>query len=233
MQWRIHAVLPHLRGRVLDIGCGTNDLLRRYRQRQPTAEAAESVGVDVFDWPGADLLVDDSSTLPYADASFETVAFVASLNHIPNRVDVLRECRRLIRGGGQVVVTMLPPRLSWAWHQVRRPWDADQIERGMQPGEVYGLTRRQIDDLLRKAGFEPVGHCRFMLGMNLLTLARPAVSAVNGSKVRLGRRQAREAGDESADEAEALLPQPVAARVTDRVTEAPVAPVSPVGAAER
>ena len=186
MHWRIAAVLPHLRGRVLDVGCGTNDLLKRYRAKAKQPRAADSVGVDVFDWPGADLLVDDSADLPYDDASFDTVAVVAALNHIPNRAEVLRECRRLLRPGGRIVLTMLPPTLSWAWHQVRRPWDADQTERGMQPGEVWGLSRRQIDLLLTDAGFAPTRRSRFMLGLNLLTLAEPAAvpaaaKAVNGT----------------------------------------------------
>ena len=172
MHWRIDAVLPHLRGRVLDVGCGTGDLLRRYREANAgDARAGASVGVDVFDWPGADLLVEDSSDLPYADASFDTVAVVAALNHIPNRGEVLRECRRLLRPGGQIVVTMLPPTLSKLWHRARRPWDADQTQRGMRPGEVWGLTRRQIAALLTTAGFEAVGGERFMLGFNLLMRA--------------------------------------------------------------
>ena len=182
MHWRIAAVLPHLRGRVLDVGCGTNDLLKTYRQAGGQPRAADSVGVDVFDWPGADLLVGDSADLPYGDGSFDTVAIVAALNHIPNRAAVLRECRRLLRPGGRAVLTMLPPTLSWAWHQLRRPWDADQTERGMQPGEVWGLSRRQIDALLRGAGFEPTRRSRFMFGLNLLTLAEPAkVPAANGT----------------------------------------------------
>lgn len=220
MHWRIAAVLPHLRGRVLDVGCGTNELLARYRADSEEAQARDSVGVDIYDWPGADLLVTDSSDLPYEDASFDTVAFVASLNHIPNRREVLRECRRLIRPGGGVIVTMLPPRLSWVWHQLRRPWDADQTERGMQPGEVYGLTRHQVDELLSEAGFEPVEHHRFMMGMNLLTIAGAPVP-VNGKP-----RPAKRRSVPVIEHAPALepIPQPVAARVSSP-------PV--VGAAER
>jgi SAM-dependent methyltransferase len=211
MQWRIAAVLPHLRGRVLDIGCGTNELLARYRVESTEPEAGDSVGVDIYDWPGADLLVRDSSDLPYPDASFDSVAFVASLNHIPNRREVLRECRRLVRPGGTLLVTMLPPRLSWAWHQVRRPWDADQTERGMQPGEVYGLTRRQVDELLEEAGFEPELHHRFMLGINLLTVASP-VEPVNG-RARPG--MLRHPAKIERGPAREPIPQPVAARVAE------------------
>ena len=137
MNWRNAAVIPHLRGRVLDLGCGTNDLLKRYRATHENDPAArQSVGLDVFDWPGADLLIADSAELPYPDEAFDTISIVAALNHIPNRLEALRECRRLIRPDGRIVLTMIPPRISRVWHTVRRPWDADQTLRGMQPGEV-------------------------------------------------------------------------------------------------
>lgn len=175
MLWRIAAVLPHLRGRVLDLGCGTNDLLKHYRAKHAdNATAAGSLGLDVFDWPGADLLITDSGELPYPDESFDTISIVAALNHIPNRLAALQECRRLIRPQGRIILTMIPPRISRVWHTVRRPWDADQTLRGMQPGEVYGLSRRQTDKLLMKAGFAPARHARFMAGLNVLTIAEPA-----------------------------------------------------------
>ena len=175
MLWRIAAVMPHLRGRVLDLGCGTNDLLKQYRQvHADRPGAAESVGLDVFDWPGADRLITDAADLPYDNGSFDTVTIVAALNHIPNRLEALRECRRVVKEEGRLVLTMLPPRLSRVWHTIRKPWDADQTERGMQPGEVYGLSRTQIDRLLAQAGFEPDRHVRFMGGLNLLTLADTA-----------------------------------------------------------
>ena len=211
MHWRIAAVLPHLRGRVLDVGCGTNELLERYRAESHQPGASASVGVDVYDWPGADLLVHDSSDLPYEDSSFDTVCFVASLNHIPNRREVLRECRRLIRPGGSVVVTMLPPRLSRVWHLVRSRWDADQTERGIQPGELWGMTRREVDGLLDNLGFEPRRHRRFMLGMNLLTVAQ-APALVNGR----ARPSARHAAEYERAPILEPIPQPVAARAMER-----------------
>ena len=145
-----------------------------------------------------------------------TIAIDASLNHTPNRRQVLRECRRLIRPDGQLVVTMLPPRLSQAWHFVRSPWDADQVERGMQPGEVYGLTRDQTDELLLEARFAPIMHRRFMLGLNLLTLARPALTEVVRRRIRTNRPV----------RATEVLGQPVAARTA----ESGVRPVPALGA---
>jgi hypothetical protein len=61
---------------------------------------------------------------------------------------------------------MLTPRTSRIWHWLRAPWDADQRDRGMQPGEVYGFTRPQLLELFKRAGFSLLSSQRFMLGLN-------------------------------------------------------------------
>ncbi len=156
-------MLPHVSGRLLDIGCGPNRLVRSY---------GNGVGVDVHDWGDVDVLVEDTAHLPFPDESFDTASVIAALNHIPNRQEVLRETRRVLRPGGRLITTMIPPGISRLWHFLRRPWDADQQERGMKPGEVYGLTRGQMTDLLTSCGFV-VEYCRpFMLRVNRLTLSR-------------------------------------------------------------
>ena len=154
---RLNAVLPHVSGRLLDVGCGSNMLVRRY---------ANGVGIDVYPWPGADVIVPDTATLQWESGSFDTITIVAALNHIPNRAAVLDECRRLLRPGGHVVITMLTPRTSRIWHWLRAPWDSDQRDRGMQPGEVYGFTTQQLLDLFKRAGFTLLSSRRFMLGLN-------------------------------------------------------------------
>jgi SAM-dependent methyltransferase len=172
---RIQAVLPHVNGRLLDVGCGSNQLVRHY---------ANGVGVDVHPWPGADVIVSDTATLAFESESFDTITIVAALNHIPNRAAVLEECRRVLRPGGRVVITMLTPRTSRIWHWIRAPWDADQRDRGMQPGEVFGFTSAQLVELFTSAGFTLLLRQRFMLGLNqvfvfgLTDAAKPALSPV-------------------------------------------------------
>src|SRR3989339_1805050 len=65
---RNNMVKKHAKGRLLDIGCGSNQLVRSYGH--------ESVGIDVYDFGGVALLVKDSANLPFDDASFDTVSFV-------------------------------------------------------------------------------------------------------------------------------------------------------------
>lgn len=163
LEWRIRTVLPHVRGNLLDIGCGTNELVKRYR--------GKGIGVDVFAWEGADLVVEDTARLPFPAEEFDTVTIIAALNHIPNRQEVLCEALRVLKPAGSIVLTMIPPFISTLWHKLRASSDVDQTERGMVEGEVYGLTRQEVRRLLNTAGFVDVRQRGFMLGINTLTRA--------------------------------------------------------------
>lgn len=155
---RLRAVLPHIRGRLLDIGAGPNALVRRY---------GDGVGVDAFDWGGGALVVADAGRLPFGDGEFDTAAFVACLNHIPNRGEALREAWRLLRPGGRLLVTMIDPLLGGIGHAIW--WYSEDKHRGgMAEGEVGGLWTAEVVALCREAGFALRRHERFVYGMNNL-----------------------------------------------------------------
>ena len=157
---RIRIALKRTEGRLLDIGCGNNRLVEQYR-----AQGGDGTGVDVYPWPGVDDVVPDSSKLSFDDGSFDTITFVACLNHIPNRDAVLTEARRLLRPGGRVVLTNLTPFLSRIWHAYAF-WDADQHEREMAEGEVYGFTDEELTAMLKRSGFAVTSSKPFSWGLN-------------------------------------------------------------------
>ncbi|MFH1537901.1 MAG: class I SAM-dependent methyltransferase [bacterium] len=157
---RLNAVLPHVRGRLLDIGAGPNNLVNRY---------GDGVGVDVHDWGGGVIVVEDSSKLPFEDRSFDTITLIASLNHIPNRREVLQEARRLIKPDGRLILTMIGPSLGNIGHMI---WWYDESRQrgGMKHGEVGGYRKRDIVELCKSEGFRLMSHTRFVYGMNNLYL---------------------------------------------------------------
>jgi len=48
---------------------------------------------------------DASGPLPFAEASFDALLCIDAINHLPDRLQVLREWRRLVKAGGQILFT--------------------------------------------------------------------------------------------------------------------------------
>jgi len=160
---RLAAALPYIRGRLLDIGAGPNTLVKRY---------GSGVGVDVHDWGGGAMVVRDSSNLPFADRTFDTVSLIACLNHIPYREAVLHEVKRLLKPGGRLIITMINPILGKIGHAIW--WYSEDKHRGgMAPGEVGGMWMRDVVRMCAAAGFELQAHMRFVYGMNHLYVFTP------------------------------------------------------------
>ncbi len=168
---RFAAVLPVLRGRCLDIGAGDNVLLRLYEQANgPTA----SVGIDVVDWGGGCVVLPSAAHLPFADASFDTVSFVACLNHIPERAVALAEARRVLRPGGRVVLTMIGRALGNLGHRLW--WYSEDKHREEAEGETGGLDPAEMVALLTAAGFAEMENRGFVYGLNRLYIARRPIA---------------------------------------------------------
>lgn len=154
-------VLKHVKGKVLDIGCGENLLVKKH---------GNGVGVDVHPWKGIDVLV-DTAYLPFQDETFDTIIFMASLNHIPKpiRSKVLEEARRVLKDSGQILVTMITPKISYIGHNYLWGWrDPDIQDRGMKEGEEWGFSASEIRRLLEDSKLNIKSHKKFIYGLNHL-----------------------------------------------------------------
>jgi len=170
---RINKVLDFIRRDMncLDIGCGNNRLIHMHIKR-----GGLGTGVDIYSWQGADLVLDDTSSLPFSDKSFDCITFVASLNHIVNRKMVLKESRRVLKDDGIVIITFLTPSISTLWHKISF-WDRDQHQRGMKKGEIYGFSHGEISLLLEQTEFKVIRRERFSWGLNNIYVCKKAKSS--------------------------------------------------------
>ncbi|MCD5397323.1 class I SAM-dependent methyltransferase, partial [candidate division NPL-UPA2 bacterium] len=153
-----------LEGKVLDIGCGKNELVNMYRK-----SGGEGIGVDTFPFEGVDW-VTDTTNLPFEDGEFDTATMIACLNHIPfdKRDGVLSEAYRVLRDEGILCLTMIGGFSGWFCHKLCW-WDFDQNERGMDKKEEdYGLSRRYIMEILDRNGFQFIHRWRFGYLLNNL-----------------------------------------------------------------
>lgn len=159
---RIAQVLPHIRGKLLDVGCGYNNLVKNYK-------GGEGIGVDVFPWPGVDLVVKNSARLDFPDRSFDTISFLASLNHIHNREEILKEAYRLLKPNGVLLVTMIPSWIGNFWHNFSESvWGEKKKGRTFREEEVGGINPGEVIKLVEEACFTLKIRKKFMLGLNNL-----------------------------------------------------------------
>jgi SAM-dependent methyltransferase len=172
---RFAAALRYLKGRVLDIGAGDNALIHAYRALAPELgvspeDADESVGVDVVDWDADCRIVDSSTHLPFPDESFDTVVFLACINHIPERDEALREAGRVLRRDGRLVVSMIGPIIGTIGHAI---WFySEDKHRDVHEDEKMGMSSREIRRLIANAGFVLEEEHPFVYRLNRLYIAR-------------------------------------------------------------
>ncbi len=102
--------------RVLDLGCG-DGLFSHLLARQglevvgldpeiaAIEQATETVGRETYAGPKPVFQRGEGSAIPAPDASFGTVAMFDVIEHLPNPVPVLQECRRVLAPGGRLVLS--------------------------------------------------------------------------------------------------------------------------------
>ncbi len=158
---RFDYVAGQVKGYCLDVGCGRHNRFIR--------EFCNNIGkgIDVYKYEGLtdENIVEDITSFPFADHSFQTVTFIANINHIPRsyRDLELKEAHRVCKPGGNIIVTMGNPLAEILVHQVVRIYDRlfntnydVDGERGMEEEEDYYLTDREIVSRLEMAGFRKI-----------------------------------------------------------------------------
>lgn len=130
--------------RVLDVGCGRGC----FGRLKPSA-GIEVHGVDVDElsvetageWETARRVDLDGGSLPYEDGMFDAVFAKDVLEHVREPWTLAREIRRVLRGGGRLVVSV-PMEYPWVvWNDYTH---------------VRGFTRDALAGLLTDQGFDDV-----------------------------------------------------------------------------
>jgi demethylmenaquinone methyltransferase/2-methoxy-6-polyprenyl-1,4-benzoquinol methylase len=196
--WRAHTVrrvrdvLACPEARVLDVCCGTGDLLQAFVRRRPAGVAV--MGSD-FCHPmlvaarakvgGGNLFEADALLLPLPDASLDLIAVAFGFRNLANYEAGLREMRRVLRGGGVAAILEFsqPPnplfRALYSFYSRRILPAIGGALSGSRDAYAYlpESVRKfpapeELADLMRAAGFRTVEFERLTGGIVALHLAR-------------------------------------------------------------
>jgi SAM-dependent methyltransferase len=100
--------------RILDIGSGAGNMAHHL------AHYGEVIGLDYVARPLAvahgralDVCQGAGDGLPFPDDTFDLVALLDTVEHIPDEFGVFAECRRVLKPGGKIIITV--PAFMWLW----------------------------------------------------------------------------------------------------------------------
>lgn len=170
---RLHRGRP---GTVLDIGCGDGIFLRNLRARGwricgtelagATFERAQRIaGIDLVD-------AGSGVPLPWAAATMDVITLWHVLEHIPDLEPLLKECHRLLKPGGYLIVEV-PDKGSLQARLFGSQWfHLDP------PRHVYQFTRKGLRALLARADLPVVKSSGLAVEMGIYGIVQSALNAI-------------------------------------------------------
>jgi SAM-dependent methyltransferase len=155
---------------VLDIGCHQGEFLASLGDRigpsiglDPLTTAQETAHYRLV--PGM-----FRAPMPFPDASFDAIVMLATLEHIVDKEPLARDCWRLLRPGGRVIITVPSGFVDVIVHFLCKIRLAD----GMSLEEHHGYDPRTTPQVFGRFGFALERWKRFQLGLNhLFVLQKP------------------------------------------------------------
>jgi len=164
------ALLP-TGGALLDVGCGDGELASRAGQHfarvvatDVSAAAIEQARVRCADLPFAQALdfqvLDANQPLPFANASFDTVVSLSTLQYIFDPELFLREVQRVLLPDGKLLLEV--PNMAYLPQRLRllagKPIRTSYWKHGIDGGNLHYFTLNSLEQLLSEAGFRSLRH---------------------------------------------------------------------------
>lgn len=138
-------------GRLLEVGCGGGGLLKIMQELGWKTEGVDFDPAAVENALGKGLRVHlgGLKEVNFSDNHFDAIAMIHLIEHVHDPVDLLQECRRILKPGGSVLI--VTPNVSSLGHRVfGSAW------RGLEPPRhLHLFSKSSLNALAKKAGLDP------------------------------------------------------------------------------
>jgi SAM-dependent methyltransferase len=132
--WMQKEALPVAQGVLLDYGCGGQTYRKLFEPK-----VKRYIGADVATAANIELDIEllPNQQVPIPDGSVDTVLANQTLEHVSDTDFYLRECYRVLRSGGILILTAP---MQWRHHEV--------------PYDFFRFTKYGLIEVLKRSGFE-------------------------------------------------------------------------------
>jgi 2-polyprenyl-3-methyl-5-hydroxy-6-metoxy-1,4-benzoquinol methylase len=141
-----------LRGRLLDVGCGSGVLLERMRGLGWEVEGVDvdASAVENARRKGLNVQLGDLEGSQFPDGSFDVVTMSHVIEHVEDPPRLVRECYRILKPSGRLIV-LTPNAESWGHRLFGRRWVALD-----PPRHLFIFSVSSLRNLTKRAGFTTV-----------------------------------------------------------------------------
>jgi 2-polyprenyl-3-methyl-5-hydroxy-6-metoxy-1,4-benzoquinol methylase len=166
----LQAVLPHIKGRVLDVGCGVGKLCEYISKNAYVGidvdEESLAIARETYKEHNFKNLSDFKS-----DASlYDTIVGMAVIEHIKDPKQFLIELKKNLNPAGSIVLTT--PHAAFEWTHTLGSKLGLFSSAANEEHEIL-FTKKTMDETAHAAGLTVVTYGRFVFGVNQLIVLKP------------------------------------------------------------
>lgn len=160
-------VLARPPARLLDVGCGSGDLLASMRERGYLCTGMDNsfAALAAAQAQGIVVLLGDYRAPPLAAESFDAVSMFHFLEHVPDPACALHFAHHVLRPAGRLIV-QVPNAASWQLAALGARWSGLDV-----PRHLVDFRRSDLERLVERAGFRIGRRKHFSLRDNPAALA--------------------------------------------------------------
>ncbi len=151
--------------RVLDIGCHQGEFLLWLRGKIAPSVGFDPLYKEISSSEGHQFFARNfQEGLPFEDNSFDAIILLATIEHIHEKSVIARESARLLRVGGQVIITVPSPLVD----KILDILLFLRIVDGMSLEEHHGFLPDELPGIFIPEGFRLRKKQKFQFGLNNL-----------------------------------------------------------------
>lgn len=163
-------------GRLLEIGCGSGDLIAFMKQRgwHVSGVDTDPVAVQTAVSRGLTVLCGTLEESCFSSNSMDAIVLSHVIEHVHNPTETILECYRVLKPGGRLVLAT-PNHESWGHSRYQEKW------RGLEPPRhLFVFNRTSLLRLLRQAGFRKINLRSSIRGAGWMMIASRSIQNKGG-----------------------------------------------------